>query len=84
MGNKVPVFTGAERLAIEHNIPVVYADIRRVNRGFYEVDFKLISDFPKETSKHEITDIFFNMLEESINRDPSQYLWSHNRYKHLN
>jgi len=84
MGNKVPVFTGAERLAIEHNIPVIYADIRRVNRGFYEVDFKLISDFPKETSKHEITDIFFNMLEESINRDPSQYLWSHNRYKHLN
>ena len=84
MGNKVPVFTGAERLAIEHNIPVVYADIKRVDRGFYEVDFKLISDFPKETKKHEITDIFFNLLEESINRDPSQYLWSHNRYKHLN
>ena len=84
MGNKVPVFTGAERLAIEHNIPVVYADIKRVDRGFYEVDFKLISDSPKETKKHEITDIFFNLLEESINRDPSQYLWSHNRYKHLN
>lgn len=83
MGNKVPVFTGAERLAIEYNIPVVYADIKRYKRGFYEVDFRLISDSPKETSKNEITDIFFNMLEKSINRDPSQYLWSHNRYKHL-
>ena len=83
MGNKVPVFTGAERIAIEHNIPVVYADIKRVKRGFYEVNFKLISDSPKETLENEITDIFFNMLEESINYDPSQYLWSHNRYKHL-
>ena len=23
-----------------------------------------------------------NKLEEQIKRDPSQYLWSHNRFKH--
>tara|TARA_B100001057_G_scaffold497449_1_gene601581 strand:- start:8269 stop:9015 length:747 start_codon:yes stop_codon:yes gene_type:complete len=83
MGNNVPVFTGAERLAVKYNIPVVYADIKRVKRGYYEVDFKLISKFPNKSSKNEITDKFFNMLQEAIYRDPSQYLWSHNRYKHL-
>ena len=83
MGNKVPVFTGAERVAKDFDLAVVYADIKRVKRGYYEVDFKLITDSPKETTKNEITDVFFNMLQESIAVDPSQYLWSHNRYKYI-
>ena len=83
MRNIVPVFTGAERIAKEFNMAVVYADIKRVKRGYYEVDFKLISEFPKKTSENEITDKFFQLLEESIYNDPSQYLWSHNRYKYI-
>jgi KDO2-lipid IV(A) lauroyltransferase len=83
MGNKVPVFTGAERIAKEFNIAIVYADIKRVKRGFYETNFKLVSDSPKQTIENEITDVFYNMLEETISSDPSQYLWSHNRYKYM-
>ena len=84
MGNKVPVFTGAERIAKEFDMAVVYADIKRVKRGFYEVDFRVITDSPKQTAENEITDVFFNMLQDSIKTDPSQYLWSHNRYKYNN
>ena len=29
----------------------------------------------------EITDIYFQMLEASIRRDPACYLWTHNRWK---
>ena len=83
MGNKVPVFTGSERIAKEFNMGVVYADIKRVKRGFYKADFKLISDSPNHTAENEITDLFFNMLEQTITDDPSQYLWSHNRYKYM-
>ena len=83
MGNNVPVFTGAERIAKEFNMGVVYADIKRVKRGFYKADFKLISDSPNHTAENEITDLFFNMLEQTITDDPSQYLWSHNRYKYM-
>ena len=83
MGNKVPVFTGAERVAKDFDMAVVYADIKRVRRWYYEVDFKLITDSPKETDENEITDVFFNLLQESIAVDPSQYLWSHNRYKYM-
>ncbi len=83
MGNKVPVFTGAERIARDFDMAVVYADIKRVKRGYYEVDFKLISDYPRKTKENEITDLFFNMLEKTIKIDPSQYLWSHNRFKYM-
>jgi KDO2-lipid IV(A) lauroyltransferase len=82
LGVDVPVFTGAERIAREYNIPVVFADIQRVKRGFYEVTFKVISDQSKETKTNEITDTFIELLEAQIYKDPTQYLWSHNRFKH--
>ncbi len=82
LGVDVPVFTGAERIAREYNIPVVFADIQRVKRGFYEVTFKVISDQSKETKTNEITDTFVELLEAQIYKDPTQYLWSHNRFKH--
>ena len=82
LGVNVPVFTGAERLAIAYNIPVVFADIQRVKRGHYEVTFKVISDQSKDTQVHEITDTFIGLLEQQIYQDPGQYLWSHNRFKY--
>ena len=46
LGVKVPVFVGAELVAKEFDFGVVYAKINRVKRGFYEVDFELITDTP--------------------------------------
>jgi KDO2-lipid IV(A) lauroyltransferase len=82
MGIKVPVFTGAERLSIKLNIPLVFADINRIKRGHYEVEFILLSNEPKSTKENEITNTFTDLVEKQIRKDPSQYLWSHNRFKH--
>jgi KDO2-lipid IV(A) lauroyltransferase len=82
MGVEVPVFTGAERIAKEYDIPVVFADIQRVKRGYYEVELEVITAAPKEMKENAITDRFFELLEAQIQRDPTQYLWSHNRFKH--
>ena len=82
MGVEVPVFTGAERLARELNIPIVFGNINRVKRGYYELEFKLLSGQPKKTKENEITDIYTNWLEEQIKKDPTQYFWTHKRFKH--
>ena len=82
LGVKVPVFVGAELVAKEFDFGVVYAKINRVKRGFYEVDFELITDTPKETRLNEITDTFTEWLEQDVYCDPTQYLWTHNRFKH--
>jgi KDO2-lipid IV(A) lauroyltransferase len=84
MGTEVPVYTGAERLARELNIPLVYGEINRVKRGFYEVEFKLLSDQPKTTEVNEITDRYTDWLETQISQDPTQYMWSHRRFKYAN
>jgi len=76
-----PVLTGTERLARSAGHAVFYLDLRRLRRGYYEAEFKLIEREPKRTSDYELTDAYFRLLEESIRRDPQCYLWTHNRWK---
>lgn len=76
-----PVLTGTERLARSAGHAVFYMDVRRIHRGYYEAEFRLIARDPKQTKDYELTDAYFKMLEESVRRDPQCYLWTHNRWK---
>ena len=82
MGVEVPVFTGAERIAKQFDIPVVFCDIQKKRRGYYEATFVLITEKPTTTTAHEITDTFTQLLEQQIRKAPHNYLWTHNRFKH--
>jgi len=62
-------------------LSVVFADITRTRRGHYKTKFIEIID--QKDSNYSITDQFLKLLENQIFRDPSQYFWSHNRFKHL-
>ena len=81
LNHDTPVLTGTERLARQTGQAAFYLDVRRLRRGYYESEFKLITREPKQLAEFELTDIYFRMLEESIRRDPACYLWSHNRWK---
>jgi|TARA_B110000459_G_scaffold45229_1_gene50057 KDO2-lipid IV(A) lauroyltransferase len=81
LGHKVPIFTGAERFSKDYNLAVVFADITRTSRGFYKTKFTEIVG-QKET-EYSITNQFLSLLEKQIYKDPSQYFWTHNRFKHL-
>ena len=84
LGVKVPVFMGAELIARELNFAIVYARVNRIRRGYYEAEFELLTENPRKTKEYEITDIFTTWLEKDIYNDPTQYLWTHNRFKHRN
>jgi Kdo2-lipid IVA lauroyltransferase/acyltransferase len=75
-------FTGPEKLASKFNYPVVYIHVRRLRRGYYEVEPELLFENPKEPSEGEITSAFCKRLEEDIVAMPSTWLWSHKRWKH--
>ena len=81
LGHKVPIFTGAERFSKDYDLSVVFADITRIKRGHYKTKFIEIID-GKDTD-YSITNQFLRLLENQIYRDPSQYFWTHNRFKHL-
>ncbi len=81
LNHDTPVLTGTERLARQTGHAVLYLDVRRLKRGYYESEFKLITREPKQMKEFEVTDIYFQMLEASIRREPACYLWTHNRWK---
>jgi KDO2-lipid IV(A) lauroyltransferase len=75
-------FEGAEKLATRLNHPVFYVEMLRTARGKYKVIFTKICDDPKSLPEFEITRRFAALLEQSINRNPQYWLWSHKRWKH--
>jgi KDO2-lipid IV(A) lauroyltransferase len=77
-------FTGTERIARKYDYPVIFSEMRRIKRGYYEVEFTEIAR-PYEFDQllmGEITERFVIILDQSINKHPADYLWSHRRWKH--
>jgi KDO2-lipid IV(A) lauroyltransferase len=81
LNHDTPVLTGTERIVHKMGHAVLYLDIHRVRRGYYEAELKLVTREPQKMKDFELTDIYFEMLEKSIRRSPEFWLWSHNRWK---
>jgi KDO2-lipid IV(A) lauroyltransferase len=82
LNQDTPVFFGTEKIAKKLNYPVVYASIKRIERGKYSLNFELLVDNPKETQTGEISEIHTKRLEKDIIEQPEVWLWSHRRWKH--
>lgn len=82
LNQKTPVLLGCEKLALSFDAVVVYASMRRVKRGYYELEFIPITDSAKLEDQYYITDRSIELLEIDINRDPECWLWSHRRWKY--
>ena len=74
--------TGPEKLATKFDYSVIFGHSRRVKRGYYEVEFAEISEFPTKNAEGEITEVYTRLLEELIKDSPESWLWSHKRWKH--
>ena len=72
---------GAEKYAKSFNWPVIYVSINKIKRGDYLVQYKLITQKPKEESYGEIIKKFAFLLESDIKNQPEYWLWTHNRWK---
>lgn len=73
--------TGTERLARKAKFAVAYLDVEKTKRGHYKGTFKVISPDASQEPEYAITEMFMRKLEKTILRDPSCYLWTHNRWK---
>lgn len=82
LNQDTPVFLGAEQVARKLDMAVVFFDIRKLSRGKYEIEFKLLAENPKDLDPLEITELHVRELESAIQKDPAWWLWSHRRWKH--
>lgn len=81
LNQETPVFTGIERIVHKFNQAVVYLDVQRVKRGHYECRLQVVTRDPSTMGEYELTDTYFRLMEQTINRAPQYWLWSHNRWK---
>ena len=75
-------FIGIEKIARSIDYAVVFVDLKRTARGYYEIELIEITDNPKLTKEFEITEKYIRLLEKHIIDNPDNWLWSHKRWKH--
>lgn len=75
-------FYGLERMAKLLDYAVVFVDMKRVRRGYYEVYFELICEDPQATEEGFIMEQYVRHIERFIEKQPDNWLWSHRRWKH--
>lgn len=81
LNQKTLMFTGAEDIATKLNLPVVYLDMERLARGHYEITFSLITEAAASEPKRYVTREYARLLEQGINSNKYNWLWSHKRWK---
>lgn len=81
-GIKVPIHTGTEMLAKKYDLNIVFMNVKKIKRGYYETTFSLITDDAKKYADYELTDIFLDKVEKQVRNQPEYYFWTHKRFKH--
>jgi KDO2-lipid IV(A) lauroyltransferase len=76
------VYTGAEKIASRYDMAVVFFNVQKIKRGFYNLRIELLLDHTAHLSENEITEAHIKRLEEIIRDKPEYWLWSHRRWKH--
>lgn len=81
LGQDTAFLHGPEKHARINNYAVVFAAIRRVKRGCYELELSVLTEDPSGLPNGEITRLYAEKMESLIREDPANWLWSHKRWK---
>ncbi len=82
LNQNTAVLTGPEKIAKVTKSRVVYFDMRKIKRGYYQVDIVPLVQDSENSKPHEITDAYVSYLESVIKEKPEYWLWSHRRWKY--
>ena len=81
LNQETAFMNGAERIAKMLKFPVFYCELKRIKRGYGEVSFELLTDTPQDMQEGYITELFARKVENTIQREPAYWFWSHKRWK---
>ena len=82
LNNYVPFHIGAEVIAKKYNMALVFMDVQKIERGFYEASLSLITDKPNDFKNYQLTEEYIKLVEKQVREKPEYYTWTHKRFKH--
>lgn len=74
--------SGTEHLASKLGMAAIYWDTEKLSRGHYRITCRPLTDNAAEMAPGELTRAYAALLEKTILRNPSIWLWTHNRWKY--
>lgn len=77
-----PVFLGYDRLSKKKDLAFVFCEMKKVKRGFYQVNYYRIYPDHEQFEPFEVVNKFYQLLEKTIHKHPDNWLWSHKRWKY--
>jgi KDO2-lipid IV(A) lauroyltransferase len=81
LGQDTAFYIGAEQIARATRLPIMYAAMRRIGRGFYEVEFKPLWDGREVTAPNTMTERYARACEIDVLKSPADWLWTYRRWR---
>ena len=81
LNHPTAMITGTEQVARKLDSAVMYMDMYKLRRGHYRIVMRLITETPSRLPEMAITERYASLLQQTIRRNPSIWLWSHKRWK---
>lgn len=81
-GRLTPFVKGPEKGAKLNNTSQVFVHFYRTKRGYYHSEYEVMTTSPNYFNDGQLTALYVKVLEEKIKLNPSNYLWSHRRWKY--
>jgi KDO2-lipid IV(A) lauroyltransferase len=81
LNQETPCYRGMDVYARQYNMPVIYIDIQREKRGYYNVMLEELVAEPEKLAPGKIVELYMRKLESVIVKKPEDWLWSHRRWK---
>ncbi|GAB4208590.1 MAG: lipid A biosynthesis protein [Bacteroidia bacterium] len=82
LNQDTPVYYGPEVITKKLHCPVMLVSMKKIKRGYYEVDTLDIENVYTDEVNYPVMHSFMNYLEREIKEQPEIWLWSHRRWKH--
>jgi KDO2-lipid IV(A) lauroyltransferase len=81
LGQDTAFYVGAEQIARAARLPVLYLGMRRITRGYYEVELELLWDGREALEPNALTERYARVCERDVLEHPTDWLWSYRRWK---
>ncbi len=81
MNQDTVFFYGSYQIALLTQYPAVYHQLKKVKRGYYEVTSVELAGPPYDKDDNSLMESYIKAVEKVISDRPSEWLWSHNRWK---
>jgi KDO2-lipid IV(A) lauroyltransferase len=81
LGQETAFYIGAEQIARATRRPIMSASMRRIRRGYYEVELKLLWDGRETTGPNTVTERYARACETDVLKSPADWLWSYRRWR---